>query len=262
MVKQADFNAKVTELEDKIPIITGLATNLALTAVENEIPDISNLMKNTHYNRKITEIENKMNDHNHDKYITTPESDTMTAAVFKARLATQTDLIREPGFDSKLKSISHKFTKNKTKYLLVGNELKKLQKFLATYFRGKSHFEEDGTQNYLAFQPVYRYFERIAGVGIYFWKFNGLSDERLDSITAFNHKNTPVLSFYGTKTKVEFNGSCLKQDKVTLNHGAIVNVYIVYEISKNCSISSYPTLGKCLFGAVSLTKNDDIDQYK
>ena len=83
-----------------------------------------------------------------------------------------------------------------------------------------------------------------------------------DSITASNYKITPELSFYGTKTKVEFNGNCFKQDKVTYNHGKIVNIYIVYEISKNYNISSYPTLGNCLFGAVTLTKNADIDQYK
>ena len=80
-------------------------------------------------------------------------------------------------------------------------------------------------------------------------------DENLDSITASNYKITPELSFYGTKAKVEFNGSCFKQDKVTYNHGTIVNIYIVYEIDQNYSISSYPTLENCLFGAVSLTKN-------
>ena len=42
----------------------------------------------------------------------------------------------------------------------------------------------------------------------------------------------------------------------------IVNIYIVYEINKNFLISSYPTLENCLFGAVSLTKNNDIDKYK
>ena len=73
-----------------------------------------------------------------------------------------------------------------------------------------------------------RYFKRIAGVGsgnyIYFWKSKGLSDERLDCITASNYKITPELSFYGAKTRAEFNGCCLKQGKVTLNHGAIVNI--------------------------------------
>ena len=113
---------------------------------------------------------------------------------------------------------------------------------------------------------MYKYFKRIADVGrgnnIYFWKSKGLSDERLDSVTASNYKITPELGFYGTKTKVAFNGSCLKQDKVTYNHGTIVNIYIVYEIDQNYSISSYPALENCLFGAVSLTKNADIDKYK
>ena len=57
--------------------------------------------------------------------------------------------------------------------------------------------------------------------------------KRLDSITASNYKITPKLSFYGTKSRVEFNESCLKQDKVTYNHGTIVNTYIVYEINQN-----------------------------
>ena len=191
MVKKTDFNAKVTEIEGKIPSISGLATNSALTAVENKIPDVSSLVKKTDYNAKISEIENEVNDHNHDKYITTPDFNTMTADVFKARLATQTDLIGKPDFDSKLKEIRDRATKNKTKHLLVEKEFKKLQKIDATYFRGKSHFEEDGTQNYLVFQSMYRYFKRIACFGsgnyIYFWKSKGLILEELDSITASNY---------------------------------------------------------------------------
>ena len=243
-----------------------MATNSALTAVENKIPGASSLVKKTEYNTKISKIENKVNVHSHDKYITTPEFNTMAADVFKARLAAQTDLIRKPNFDLKLKGIIDIVTKNKTKYLLVENELKELQKFDAAYLRGKKHFEEDGTQNFLIFQLMYRYFKRIAGVGsgnyIYFWKCKGLSDERLDSITASNYEITPELSFFCTTTRVEFNGSCLKQDKVTYNHGKIFNIYNVYEISKNYNISSYPVLEHCLFGAVSLTKNADIDNYK
>ena len=103
--------------------------------------------------------------------------------------------------------------------MLVENELQKLKTFDSSYFKGKSYFEEDGTQNYLVFQPMYRCFKRIAGVGsgnyIYFWKSKGLSDERINSITASNNSITPELRFYGTKTRVEFNGSCLKQDKAT-----------------------------------------------
>ena len=64
----------------------------------------------------------------------------------------------------------------------------------------------------------------------------------------------------GTKTRAEFEESCLKQDKITLNHWKIVKIYIVYEISdNNNNNSSYPTLKHFLFGAISLTKNIDID---
>ena len=52
----------------------------------------------------------------------------MTADVFKATLAAETDLIRKPDFDLKLKVIRNRVTKNNTKYLLGENELKKLQK--------------------------------------------------------------------------------------------------------------------------------------
>ena len=54
----------------------------------------------------------------------------------------------------------------------------------------------------------------------------------------------------------------MKQDRVTFNHGKVVNFYIVYEINKSINISVYPTLENCLFGAVDLTKNADIDKYK
>ena len=45
LAKKADLNAKITEVEGKIPSISGLATNSALTAVENKIPDVASLVK-------------------------------------------------------------------------------------------------------------------------------------------------------------------------------------------------------------------------
>ena len=102
---------------------------------------------------KITEIENKLNNHNHDKYITTPEFNTLVADVFNARLS-GANLVTKTDFDAKLSSLNRKITQNKTKHLLVENELNKLKTFDSSYFIGKSHFEEDGTQNYLVFQPL------------------------------------------------------------------------------------------------------------
>ena len=113
---------------------------------------------------------------------------------------------------------------------------------------------------------MYRYFKIIAGVGngrcIYYWQSKGLSDKKISSIRASNYAVTPFLDYYGTKTRVEFSESCLKQDKITYTHGKVVNIYIVYQVSKSINISNYPTLENCLFGAVSLTKNADIDKYE
>ena len=89
-----------------------------------------------------------------------------------------------------------------------------------------------------------------------------MSDEKINSIKTSNHSITPNLDYYGTKGRVEFNGSHLKQDKITFNRGKEVNIYIVFEINKSINISDCPTLENCLFGAVRLTKNVDIDKYK
>ena len=40
----------------------------------------------------------------------------------------------------------------------------------------------------------------------------------------------PALNYYGTKIRVKFTGSCLKQSKISYNHGKVINIYIVYEL--------------------------------
>ena len=80
--------AKLIELENKILDISNLATKTALTTVENKIPDVSNLVQKTGYNTKVTHIENKLNNHNHDKYITTPEFNTLAADFFECEIST------------------------------------------------------------------------------------------------------------------------------------------------------------------------------
>ena len=58
-------------------------------------------------------------------------------------------------------SLNRKITQNKTKHLLTESELNKLKTFDFGYFIGKSHFEEDGTQNSLVFLPINKYFKLI-----------------------------------------------------------------------------------------------------
>ena len=132
-------------LKSKIPDISNLATKTALTTAENKIPDVSNLVNKTDYNTKVTEIENKLNNHSHDKYIDTQEFNKSIAVVFNARLA-QANLITKIEFDAKLSNLNRKITANKSKHLLVEDELNKLKTFDSSYFTGKSHFEDDGVQ--------------------------------------------------------------------------------------------------------------------
>ena len=86
LVTNASLNAKINKVKGEMPDITNLATTTALTSVENKIPNVSNLFKKTDYNTKISEIEKKITDHNHDNYIITTELNKFTAEIFAARL--------------------------------------------------------------------------------------------------------------------------------------------------------------------------------
>ena len=79
---------------------------------------MSSLVKKTDYNTNITEIEKKLTDPNHDKYITNLEFNTLAADVFNAILA-QANLITKTDFDAKLSCLNGEITSNKTKHLLV-----------------------------------------------------------------------------------------------------------------------------------------------
>ena len=66
------------------------------------------------YNTKIKEIENKITDHNHEKYIITPEFNKLTAKNFAARLA-QANLVTKTDFDNKLINFNKRINSKKTK---------------------------------------------------------------------------------------------------------------------------------------------------
>ena len=139
-VKKTDLNAKIREIKNRIPDISGLATKFELTVVENKIPEVSSLVKKTDYNTKVTELENKLTDHNHGKYITTPEfKNQLITEHFIERLK-QTNLVTKTDFDDKLRSLNKKISSYKTKYLVVKNELKKLKSFDLDYFYMKKSF--------------------------------------------------------------------------------------------------------------------------
>ena len=72
----------------------------------------------------------------------------MAARLVQANLVTKTD------FDNKLINLNKKINSNKTKHILIENKFSKLQTFDSIYFCDKSHFKDDGTQNYLVFKPT------------------------------------------------------------------------------------------------------------
>ena len=172
-------------------------------------------------------------------------------------------MITKTDFDSELSNLNRTITKNKTDHLFGQHELNKLKTLNSSYFIGNSHFDEDSTQNYFVFQPMSRYFKIMANTKfISSWKSKGLSDETITPYYTSVNSLTPLIDHYGTRIRLKFNGSCLKKpNKLTYDNGHKLNVYIVYELGASSSNDSDPTLKKCLFGAVTLTKNVDINKY-
>ena len=160
LVKKTDYNAKTTEIEGKIPNISNLATNAALTAVENKIPDVSNLVKKAYYDAKISDIENK--------YITTADYNKFTKDIVANNIKSKelVDKSAIAGFISNAE-LDRKVATLATKAELKAEQDKiiKLQAFNSSYFQGENHSKDDGTQNCLIFQPIYRYFKKIGNAG-------------------------------------------------------------------------------------------------
>ena len=75
-------------------------------------------------------------------------------------------------------------------------------------------------------------------------KSKGLSNESIKLPTTSDNSLNPALNYYGTKARVKFTRSCLKQSKISYNHGKVVNIYIVYELGASSSHINDPTLKK------------------
>ena len=58
------------------------------------MPDVSKLVEKTDYNNKVTDIENTLTNHDHDKYIDSSEFNKLATDVFNVRLA-QANLIKK-----------------------------------------------------------------------------------------------------------------------------------------------------------------------
>ena len=102
----------------------------------------------------------------------------------------------------------------------------------------------------MVLQPLNKYFKVITNTDyVSSWKSKGLSAETIKPPTTSDNSLTPELNYYGTKTRVKFTGSCLKQPKILYTHKTIVNIYIVYDLGASSPHDNDRTLKNCLFGA-------------
>ena len=94
------------------------------------------------------------------------------------------------------------------------------------------------------------------------WKSKGFSDESIKHPAASNNSLAPALNHILTKLQVKFGGSCLKLDKITFTHKALVNFYIVFEINSQPQYAGADFRSEnSLFGAVKLIKSGGPDKY-
>ena len=180
------FNSKITEVENKISDIKNLASKTEVTAVENKIPNASNLVTKTDYDAEITKIKND--------YVTNAALDTR-----------HKDLLQKTTFESELKKVDDKVSVNSSKVLSYEHKLKQKEDTVndlerdASYFRGKNYFGDDGMQNYFVFQPMYKYFKKVIDstdntVYVNYWQSKGLSDGKINaSGTSSCNDQAPVL---------------------------------------------------------------------
>ena len=74
------------------------------------------------------------------------------------------------------------------------------------------------------------------------WKSKGLFNKSIKSPTKSDNSLTPELNYHGSKVKIKFTASCLKQSDHIFTHKKVVNIYIVYELEASSSHDSDSTI--------------------
>ena len=59
-----------------------------------------------------------------------------------------------------------------------------------------------------------------------------MPDESIKPHSTSNKMLNLSVTYVGTKTRIKFNGDCLKEEKILFDHGKVVSIYIVYEIDR------------------------------
>ena len=257
--KKTEYNNLVPKVDNIDTINFLLKTKYEVDQIlkikSEKITDVNYLIKKTDFNSKISKVEGKI------PSITGLATTSLLTAV-ENKIPDVSNLMKKTDFDAKLKAISDRVTSNKTKHLLVENELKILKKFDLSYFGGKNYFEgDDGTKNTLVFQVKEKYFKRKVNIGsgnsFYkydMWKSKGLFAQNLVYAGSGNVISKLIKPAYVALNKKD--EYFLQKDSEVITSGSIVNVYITYKLSLK-SIGSNNPLRNCLFGVTKVTKPDD-----
>ena len=206
IIEQENYTDRVKK---KIPDISDLASKTELTAVENKIPDVSGLATAS----ALTAVENKIPD--------------------------ITRLITKTGFDNKLKSFSDRVTNNKSKDILLDNELKKLK----TRVDSSEKIKLNDVQKEISFvrgfisytQNSNLVYEckvssmRPSSYGILEWKPKDIYDNSNKNVlnSAQNTKSVaPDIKNINGQLYVSFNGNYFEPDPITIPNN-VINIYVV-----------------------------------
>ena len=215
----------------------------------------------------------KTTDHNHDKYITTPEfnkfTETFELRSKRANLASKIDIanfVKKTDFDNKLKDVTS--SKNKLNELtkkIIAISTKGLTKDLINKFsilNGAKYFSLRVFQDYLVSIPTNKYIKCFTGTArIESWKSNGMLEESIENITKSDSNIAPTFVDHHVLPDLNFNGQYLIKNNISI-HKNLINLYISYKLrSQLRNLNTDFTLGSSLFGSVKLTENADLDQY-
>ena len=188
---------------------------------------------------------NKINDHDHDKYITISEFNKLTIDSFEARLkqgnlASKTDIanfVNKIDFDNKLLSFNKIINSNKAKHILAENELNKLsEKFellsgkYDSFFLGRIYITtDDGLQNLFVYQPKFSVLENKQELDTEY--FTSCKSKVLYNykLIAFNDDFLHNIKYFIKKIGIQFDNSPLVVEQNSYKT-EIVNFQIIYDL--------------------------------
>ena len=236
-VKKENYNAKIKDIEDKIPDISKLASNTTfnykVNKVKGEIPRITNLLLLKLLRKKyLTRV----------KYFAASEfneltAENLTVRVKWANLTTETNtagVTNETDFDDKLKKLNKKVTSNKGKHAVIDNEwnklqniVEKLEKYDSSVYWWKLLFQW-WSITLLNISYFYYSFRRILiTVKVISWESKDLSES---IVTPNNNLSATIKWYRNLNFSLVSKGSCLKQDRAAFSCRNIINVYVFCEL--------------------------------